>query len=140
MHDQKVILNETSSVEGNDLAEKEQWRALQWLGEQTASDPRFARTMVGHAYYLLAGRHPLLPPKNLEDPFYEAKSLAYQAQQHEMDTITTKFVASNYNFKEVIKDWVLSDFYRADGLSKPVSSAEQMAMLQDVGVVRLKLK
>ena len=123
--------------EGNDLAEKEQWRALQWLGEQTASDPRFARTMVGHAYYLLAGRHPLLPPKNLEDPFYEAKSLAYQAQQHEMDTITTKFVASNYNFKEVIKDWVLSDFYRADGLSKPVSPAEQMAMLQDVGVVRL---
>jgi len=126
-----------SGFEGRDLPQSEQWRALQWLGQQTASDPRFARTMVGHAYYLLTGRRPLLPPQNLEDPFYDAKSLAFHAQQHEIEAITTRFAESNYNFKSVIKDWVLSDFYRADGLSEPVSSPERMAMLQDVGIVRM---
>ena len=126
-----------TGFEGSELPQNDQWRALQWLGEQTASDPRFARTMVGHAYYLLTGRRPLLPPQSLEDPFYDAKSLAYHAQQHEINAITTRFAESNYNFKSVIKDWVLSDFYRADGLSKPASSPERVAMLQDVGIVRM---
>lgn len=123
--------------EGIKLPEQEKWRALQWLGEQTASDPRFARTMVGHAYYLLTGRRPLLPPNNIEDPFYEARSLAYHAQQNEIESITAKFVSSQYNFKEAIKNWVLSDFYRADGLSMPAPSPERMAMLQDIGIIRL---
>lgn len=126
-----------TGFEGSDLPQTEQWRALQWLGEQTASDPRFARTMVGHAYYLLTGRRPLLPPQSLEDPFYNAKSFAYHAQQEEIEAITTRFTDSNYNFKSVIKDWVLSDFYRADGLSKPASSPERTAMLQDIGIVRM---
>lgn len=126
-----------TGFEGSDLPQTEQWRALQWLGEQTASDPRFARTMVGHAYYLLTGRRPLLPPQCLEDPFYNAKSFAYHAQQEEIEAITTRFANANYNFKSVIKDWVLSDFYRADGLSKPASSPERTAMLQDIGIVRM---
>ena len=126
-----------SGFEGSKLPQKEQWRALQWLGEQTASDPRFAKTMVAHGYYLLTGRRPLLPPKNLEDSLYDAKSLAYQTQQKEIEEITTRFTESNYNFKSVIKDWVLSNFYRADGLSKPMSSPERMAMLQDIGIVRM---
>jgi len=126
-----------TGFEGSELPQNEQWRALQWLGEQTVLDPRFARTMVGHAYYLLTGRRPLLPPQSLEDPFYDAKSLAYQAQQHEINAITTRFAESNYNFKLVIKDWVLSDFYRADGLSRPAATPERMAMLQDIGIVRM---
>lgn len=126
-----------TGFEGSRLPQQEQWRALQWLGEQTASDPRFAKTMVSHGYYLLTGRRPLLPPRNLEDSLYDAKSLAYHAQQEEIEAITTRFAESNYNFKSVIKDWVLSDFYRADGLSKPVCSPERMAMLQDVGIVRM---
>ncbi len=126
-----------TGFEGSKLPQQEEWRALQWLGEQTASDPRFAKTMVAHAYYLLTGRRPMLPPKNIEDPLYDAKSVAYHAQQQEIEAITTRFAESNYNFKSVIKDWVLSKFYRADGLSKPASSPERMAMLQDIGIVRM---
>ncbi len=37
--------------EGEDLPEQERWRALQWLGERTAKDPRFAAAMVEHVYY-----------------------------------------------------------------------------------------
>ena len=126
-----------TGFEGDKLPQNDHWRALQWLGEQTASDPRFARTMVGHAYYLLTGRRPLLPPKDLNDPFYDEKSIAYHAQQHQIDQITTRFAASNYNFKTAIKDWVLSDFYRADGLINPVSSPKRMATLEDIGLVRM---
>ena len=126
-----------TGFEGTALPQSDQWRALQWLGEQTAADPRFTRTMVGHAYYLLTGRRPLLPPQSLDDPFYDARSQAYHAQQHEIDAIATRFAAANYNFKTAIKDWVLSDFYRADGLTKPVDSPERMAALDDIGIVRL---
>ena len=94
--------------------------------------------MVGHAYYLLTGRRPLLPPQNLEDPFYDAKEPCLSTLNNTRSKrITTRFAESNYNFKSVIKDWVLSDFYRADGLSEPVSSPERMAMLQDIGIVRM---
>lgn len=126
-----------TGFEGDDLPQNETWRALQWLGEQTALDPRFAETMVTHAYYLLTGRRPLLPPKNLADPLYDAKSLAYRAQRQEIEKIATQFTASNYNFKTVIKDWVLSDFYRADGLTSATYSAEKMATLEDIGIVRM---
>ena len=126
-----------TGFEGTALPQSDQWRALQWLGEQTAADPRFARTMVGHAYYLLTGRRPLLPPQSLDDPFYDARSQAYHAQQHEIDAIVTSFAAAKFNFKIAIKDWVLSDYYRADGLTKPVDSPERMAALDDIGIVRL---
>ena len=32
--------------EGEDLPPEQRWRALQWLGDLTAKDPRFATTMV----------------------------------------------------------------------------------------------
>ena len=59
----------------------ERWRALQWLGERTAKDPRFAVAMVEHVYYILTGRKVLLPPKDIEDPLYPAKLRAYTEQR-----------------------------------------------------------
>ena len=126
-----------AGFEGQDLPASERWRALQWLGKQTASDPRFARAMTGHAYYLLTGRRPLLPPKDLDDPLYDARAVAYHAQQKQIDSIVASFKESNYNFKTAIKDWILSDFYRVDGLSSRITSAERVASLEDVGVVRM---
>ena len=126
-----------TGFEGDDLPPQEQWRALQWLGEKTASDPRFAKTMVAHAYYLLTGRRPLLPPESLDDPLYDSKYQAYLVQQNQIDSIATRFTISNYNFKNVIKDWILSDFYRANGLKNASYSRERMAALEDIGIVRM---
>jgi hypothetical protein len=42
--------------EGEDLPTEERWRALQWLGETHAKDPRFAVAMVEHAYYILTAQ------------------------------------------------------------------------------------
>src|SRR5262249_14977289 len=59
--------------EGEELPPDQRWRALQWLGERTAKDPRFARTMVEHVYYVMTGRKVLLPPKGIDDPLFDAK-------------------------------------------------------------------
>ena len=95
----------------------ERWRALQWLGERTAKDPRFAVAMVEHVYYILTGRKVLLPPKDLDDPLYAAKRRAYQEQRRQIEAIAARFAKSGFNLKNVFKDWIVSDFYRADGLA-----------------------
>ncbi len=123
--------------EGEDLPGEERWRALQWLGERTAKDPRFAVAMVEHAYYILTGRKALLPPKELEDPLYAAQRRAYQAQRKQIEGIATRFAQTGFNFKSVLKDWVLSDFYRADGLAAAAANPQRRAELDDIGLVRM---
>ena len=126
-----------AGFEGEDLPAEERWRALQWLGERTARDPRFAIAMTEHAYFLLTGRRPLVPPKDIDHPLYSARQLAWQAQRNEVESIAQSFVESDYNFRRLLTSWIQSDFYRANGLSTAVTTAERRAQLDDVGVVRL---
>jgi len=123
--------------EGEDLPAEERWRALQWLGERTARDPRFAVAMVEHAYYILTGRKVLLPPKELDDPLYAAKRRAYHEQRKEIDAIASRFAQNGFNFKNVLKDWILSEFYRADGLASVAANPQRRVELDDVGLVRM---
>jgi Protein of unknown function (DUF1592) len=126
-----------AGFEGEDLPEEERWRALQWLGERTAKDPRFATTMVEHVYYLMTGRKVLLPPKELDDPLYASKRRAYEEQRCAVASIADRFVAANFSLKSVFKDWAVSEFYRADGLATAAASPERRAELDDIGLVRL---
>jgi hypothetical protein len=126
-----------AGFEGEDLPEEERWRALQWLGERTAKDPRFATTMVEHVYYILTGRKVLLPPKELDDPLYVAKRRAYEQQRCQIEAIAARFAADNFNLKTVFKEWAVSDFYRADGLATTAERPERRAELDDLGIVRM---
>jgi hypothetical protein len=126
-----------AGFESDVIPATERWRALQWLGEQTVKDPRFARTMVGHAYFVLTGRRPLLPPKNLDDPLYAAKQRAFLEQQCQVVTIAERFAETGFDFRQLISDWVQSDFYRADGLTSTENSAERLTELEETGVVRM---
>jgi len=126
-----------AGFEGEEMPESERWRALQWLGERTAKDPRFATAMVEHVYYILTGRKVLLPPKELDDPLYAAKSRAYQAQRSEVEAIAMRFAAGKYNLKTAFKEWAKSDLYRADGLATAAASPERRAELDDIGLVRM---
>jgi hypothetical protein len=123
--------------EGEDLPVDERWRALQWLGERTAKDPRFAVAMVEHAYYILTGRKVLSPPKELEDPLYPARRRAHQAQRQQIETIAARFAQTGFNLKNVFKDWVVSEFYRADGLATAAANPSRRAELDDIGLVRM---
>jgi hypothetical protein len=127
----------TAGFEGEDLPESERWRALAWLGERTAKDPRFAVAMTEHAYYVLTGRKVLLPPKDLEDPLYPAMVRAYREQRRQVEAIAERFAKSGFNLKQVFKDWIVSDFYRADGVATAIKEPCRKAELDDIGLVRM---
>jgi hypothetical protein len=126
-----------SGYEGENLPGEERWRSLQWLGEKTAKDPRFAIAMTEHVYFILTGRKVLLPPKEFDDPFFPARQRAYAELRHQTETIALRFAQSSFNLKNVFQDWIASDFYRADGLATAVEEPCRRAELDDVGLVRL---
>lgn len=126
-----------AGFEGEDLPAQERWRALQWLGERTAKDPRFAVAMVEHVHYLLTGRRTLLPPKDMEDSLYPARLRAYLEQRKHIEAAAVRFAGANFNLKEAFKDLIVSDFYRADGLATAVASASRKAELDDVGLFHM---
>ncbi|HEY3788538.1 MAG TPA: hypothetical protein VGL71_06765, partial [Urbifossiella sp.] len=128
-----------AGFEGEDLPNSQRWRSLQWLGERTARDPRFAVAMTEHVYFILTGRKVLLPPKDFDDPLYNAKLRAYQTQRKRVEAIAGRFVSSGFNLKVAFKEWILSDFYRADGLATAIKEKDpcRWAELEDVGLVRM---
>ena len=113
---------------------------MQWLGERTAKDPRFASTMVEHVYNILTGRKVLLPPKAIDDPLYNAKQRAYQAQRNEVERIAKLSTSNTFNLKGVFQEWIESPFYRAAGRAAAPGtplSAERQAELADLGIARM---
>lgn len=126
-----------AGFEGEDMPPEQRWRALQWLGERTAKDPRFAVAMVEHAWYILSGRKVLPPPKDLDDPLHDAKHRAYATQRRLIEEVATRFSKTGFNFKQVIQDLVLSDFYRADGIATAITDEKRLAELDDIGLTRL---
>jgi hypothetical protein len=126
-----------AGFEGEDLPAKERWRSLQWLGERTVKDPRFAVAMTEHVYYILTGRKVQLPPKDHEDPLYPARLRAYSEQHRLTEAIAARFAKTGFNLKEVFKDWIVSDFYRADALTAAVKEPCRRAELDDAGLVRM---
>ena len=123
--------------EGEDLPPAERWRALPWLGERTAKDPRFAAAMVEHVYYVLTGRKVLPPPKDADDPLYPARRRAYREQRREVERVAARFAGSGFDLKTAFKEWAGSDFYRADGLATSAADPARRAELDDVGLTRL---
>lgn len=126
-----------AGFEGEDLPPEERWRALQWLGERTAKDPRFAIAMTEHVYYILTGRKVLLPPKDFENQFYPARLRAYRELRQKTEQIAQRFSENDFNLKGVFTDWIMSDFYRADGLAVEVVDPCRMIELDELGLVRL---
>jgi hypothetical protein len=127
----------STGFEGEDMPANERWRSLQWLGERTAKDPRFAIAMAEHVYYILTGRKVLLQPKDLDDPLYPARLRAYREQRRQTETIAANFAKSGFNLKNVFKAWVVSDFYRVDGVATALKEPCRGAELDDLGLARM---
>ncbi len=123
--------------EGDDLPPDDRWRSLQWLGERTAADPRFATAMVEHVYYILIGRRVLKAPEDINDPLFTARRRAYIGQRRLIEDVADQFVAANFNLKMAFKALISSDFYQVDGLLTAVDDPCRQAELDDVGLVRL---
>lgn len=124
-------------LDGEEMPAEDRWRSLQWLGERTARDPRFAVAMVEHVYYILTGRKVLLAPKDIDDPLFNAKRRAYAEQRCQIESIAARFAQNEFNLKRVFQDWIVSDFYRADGLATVATNSARRAELDDIGLVRM---
>ena len=123
--------------EGENLPADQRWRGLQWLGERTAHDPRFATAMVEHVWYILFGRQVLKPPRDIEDPMFGPRRRAYAVQRALIDQVAGELTEADFNLKVAFKSLALSPFYRADGLKELAADACRQAELDDVGLVRL---
>jgi len=124
-------------LHGEDLPADQRWRSLQWLGERTVKDPRFAVAMVKHAWYILYGRKPLLPPEDIDDPLFSAKRRAYQVQRSEIEQLATRFTKANFNLKVIFQGLVLSKFYQVEGLIASAQDPNRLAELDDLGLVHM---
>lgn len=122
---------------GEKIPKEEMWRSLQWLGERTAKDPRFAEAMAKHVYYILTGRKVMQSPKNLDDPSFLARRRAYIMQKDALASVAKSLKQDGFNLKTAFKEWVKSEFYRVNGLSAASEDENRLAELDDIGVVRL---
>ncbi|MBI3854710.1 MAG: hypothetical protein HY293_03355, partial [Planctomycetes bacterium] len=123
--------------EGQPLQPDEKWRSLQWLGQETAKDPRFAVAMVEHVYYILFGRKVLQPPLDIDDTLFTPKRRAYLEQRREILQIADRFAKSGFNLRTAFRAWAASPFYRVDGLAEALRTPARRAELDDVGIVRM---
>jgi hypothetical protein len=124
-------------AEGTGLPARDRWRALQWLGRETAKDPRFAVAMVEHVHQILMGRKVLQAPQDVDDPLFTARRRAWLEQRREVRAIAERFATSGFNLKEVFKAWAASPFYRVDGLAVAAADPVRKAELDDLGLVHL---
>ncbi|MEM7011429.1 MAG: DUF1592 domain-containing protein [Verrucomicrobiota bacterium] len=126
-----------AGFEGEGLPADQRWRAIQWLGERTVADPRFAVAMVEHAYYILTGRKQMLAPEDVDDPLFNARFRAFETQRAEIEAIARQFAADDFNLKTAFKTLAASNLYRADGLASAAENPSREAELGDIGVVRM---
>lgn len=98
---------------GIDRPDSEEPQSLQWLAGEMAKDPRFNDAMVRIVYFGLVGREPLDPPG--EDGT-AAQWDAYNAESVHLDELKAAFAADNQNLKTLIKEIILSPYWRAEGL------------------------
>ena len=123
--------------DGETLPKEEKWRALPWLGERTAKDPRFAVAMVEHVYQILFGRRPVLPPEDIDNPMFGSKRRAYLVQRRELEAIAARFAAGGFNLKQVFKELVKNPLYQVDGLATDKDHPRRRAEMDDLGVVHM---
>jgi len=84
---------------------------LQWLGQEIAADPRFARATVRTLYQGVIGQEVLpAPPSDASDD----EKLAYNSQRAILNGISEALIASNWQIKAAVKAIILSPYYRAD--------------------------
>lgn len=101
----------SSTGEVRDMPGEDTHRALQWFGDQIASDARFPSAMVTHVYLAVMGVPPLTFPKAADQAGYLGKLHAYTLQQQWFRDVEQQFIDSNYNLKSIYRAVVLSRYF-----------------------------
>lgn len=109
------------------LPQQERSNPLQWLAVRTVEDPRFALAMTHIVYEGLTGSEPLRP---VTDPQAAEARAAYEAQRGRFDRIAARFADSDFDFRGLVVEVVMSDLFRAvaPGTAEPAMAEAAGAM------------
>jgi hypothetical protein len=86
---------------------------LQWLSSRMVDDPGFALGAVYMMYEGIIGRARLVGPSDFTDPTYNDQLASYLAQANTFGGIANKFSAAEFNLKVIVKELVMSPYFRA---------------------------
>ncbi|MDA1369497.1 MAG: DUF1588 domain-containing protein [Proteobacteria bacterium] len=89
--------------------------SLQWLGQKIAADPKFPRAVTRIMVNGLTGKEPLRAP--LQENVSQAETDAYVAERTLLNDIQARFVADNYNLKTLVREIMMSPYWRAAGIN-----------------------
>lgn len=111
-------------------------RAQQWLAQRIVADPRFVLSTVYTVFRGITGQQPLDYPIDTLASDYESQLSAWLTQDAAFQRIGKQFSADNMRFKTVVRELVLSPYFRAKNLDSS-ASAMQQAELAPLGSGRL---
>ena len=89
---------------------------IQYLGQLIASDSRFPKAMVRHAWRQVMGDDPIEVASNLEGVDFEARTALLFSQDRFIQSLEDGFVRRNYNLMWVYRELFTSTWYRVKGL------------------------
>ena len=99
--------------------------SLQWMAFEATQDPRFVWAMVYNTYWMLLGESPLKPEVDIQTEEALARFLAYEKQNRYFEEVGELFVASDYNYKQLLIALTLSEYYRAVNLDTDDEQVQQ---------------
>ncbi len=124
-----------AGLNGKRLPDADVTTALSWLAQESVKDERFAYSAIEHAFRLVTAGEPLTLPKDATRGDYESSFRAYEVQIEFFKQLVAKFVASNYNFKTLIKEIVKSEYFRAVNVTS--DDPQRQLELSQIGTAQL---
>ncbi|MCA9631893.1 MAG: DUF1588 domain-containing protein [Myxococcales bacterium] len=122
---------------GNDVMQTSDFaQAPAWLAQHLVQDRRFPLSAVHTMFKALTGHAPLAYPADSEAEDFADQLKAWEAQDATFRAIVDKFADSNFNLKTVIREIILSPYYRASGASK--LEPQRQTQLSNVGTARFE--
>lgn len=95
--------------------------SVQWLAQQMATDPKFPRAITRILVNGLTGKEPLTAAQ--DDGASQAEVDAYIAERTLLNDIQASFVSDNFNLKTLVRELMMSPYWRASGLSSDANTA-----------------
>ena len=114
---------------------EERVAAAQWIGDRLTNDARFSSGTIRVLYQALTGQDVLSIPTEQTDNYNE-KFTAYNVQNDFLIGLGEIFKDSNYDIRPVIKEIMMSTYFRAEGLAVDIDD-QRLVELGELGTSRL---
>jgi hypothetical protein len=122
---------------GKDKLPADQYtNSLHWLATEVTNDPRFAISVTYQAFRMLTGQEPLTAPADPSAPNFQNDFDAYLGEYYTISDIAQKFKASGFNYKVLIREMVMSPYFRASNTASDINP-EQLKKFGPLGSAHL---